>query len=118
MKEVVLKNLLLIGSPGSAKTAARALCNGVGLDSIQINCSENDDIDPTIREFISTVSFNGNKPKCIIIIDSDNLSEKSQRVLLGLIEEFSSHWFICIANHECNFYDFLKSRLTIISTEE
>jgi len=87
-----LQNLMFIGSAGVGKTtAAKALCEELGIDYLVINCSENGNIDSirtTVRTFASSVSLMGGF-KCVIFDESDGLSNAAQQALRNFIESLA-----------------------------
>ena len=114
-----ISNLLLCGTAGTGKTTvARALCNELGCDYIIINGSEESGIDvlrTKIKDFASTVSFEG-KPKVVILDEADYLNPNStQPALRAFIEEFSSNCrFIFTCNFRNRIIDPLHSRTTVV----
>ena len=113
------QNLLLAGGPGCGKTTvARALCNEMGNDYIIINCSEDGNIDTLrtrIRNFASTVSFEGNTK--VVILDEFDYSnpQSTQPALRGFIEEFAKNCrFILTCNYKNRIIEPLHSRCTCI----
>ena len=123
-KDMVAKkepqNLLLSGSPGTGKTTvAKALCNELGADWIIINCSEDGNIDTLrtkIRQFASTVSFQENTKKVVILDEFDYSNAQSiQPALRGAIEEFSNNCrFIITCNYKNRIIEPIHSRCTCI----
>lgn len=113
-----LPNMMFTGSAGVGKTtAARALCNQLGLDYILINGSEDGNIDTLrgkIKQFASTVSLQGGQ-KVVILDEADYLNPQStQPALRGFIEEFSSNCrFILTCNFKNRIIDPLHSRCSI-----
>jgi len=114
-----IPNMLLCGTAGTGKTTvARALCNELGCDYIVINGSEESGIDvlrTKIKNFASTVSFEG-KPKVVILDEADYLNPNStQPALRAFIEEFSKN---CLFIFTCNFKNRiiapLHSRTTVV----
>ena len=109
-----LQNLMFIGSAGVGKTtAAKALCEELGIDYLVINCSENGNIDTirtTVRTFASSVSLMGGF-KCVIFDEADGLSTTAMQALRNFIEEFSNNCrFIFTANFGNKIIEPLKSR--------
>lgn len=123
-KDMVAKgepqNLLLSGTAGTGKTTvAKALCNELGSDYILINCSEDGNIDTLrtkIRQFASTVSFESNKRKVVILDEFDYSNAQSiQPALRGAIEEFSNNCrFILTCNYKSRIIEPIHSRCTCI----
>jgi DNA polymerase III delta prime subunit len=115
-----LPNLLLYSvSPGTGKTTvARAICEQRDMDYIIINASESGNIDTlrtTIREFASTVSFDGNR-KCVILDEADYLNPQStQPALRGFIEDFAENCsFILTCNYKQRILPPIQSRCSCI----
>lgn len=98
-----IPNMVLSGGPGTGKTtAARAMCQELGVDWIIINCSEETGIDTlrtTIKDFASTVSFSDNG-KCIILDEFDYASHNLQAGLRNALEAFSK---TCSFIMTCNY---------------
>ena len=111
--------LVIKGYAGTGKTTvARALCEELGSDYIIINGSEESGIDvlrTKIKDFASTVSFEG-KPKVVILDEADYLNPNStQPALRGFIEEFSANCrFIFTCNFKNRIIEPLHSRTTVI----
>jgi len=114
-----IPNMLLCGTAGTGKTTvARALCNELGCDYIIINGSEESGIDvlrTKIKNFASTVSFEG-KPKVVILDEADYLNPNStQPALRAFIEEFSRNCrFIFTCNFKNRIIAPLHSRTTVV----
>tara|TARA_B100001094_G_scaffold333124_1_gene408810 strand:- start:38426 stop:39394 length:969 start_codon:yes stop_codon:yes gene_type:complete len=114
------QNLLLSGSAGCGKTTiAKALCNELGSNWLMINCSEDGNIDTlrtTIRNFASTVSFDGAK-KVVILDEFDYANAQStQPALRGFIEEFAENCrFILTCNFKNRIIEPIHSRCTCIN---
>lgn len=114
-----IPNMLLCGTAGTGKTTvARALCNELGCDYIVINGSEESGIDvlrTKIKNFASTVSFEG-KPKVVILDEADYLNPNStQPALRAFIEEFSKNCrFIFTCNFKNRIISPLHSRTTVV----
>jgi DNA polymerase III delta prime subunit len=113
-----LPNMMFTGSAGVGKTTvARALCNELNLDYIIVNGSEDGNIDTLrgkIKQFASTVSFQGGY-KVVILDEADYLNPQStQPALRGFIEEFSSNCrFILTCNFKNRIIDPLHSRCSV-----
>ena len=112
-------NLLLSGKAGTGKTSvARALCNQLGADWININCSEDGNIDTLrtkIRQFASTISLSDTK-KVVILDEFDYSNAQSiQPALRGAIEEFAKNCrFILTCNYKNRIIEPIHSRCTCI----
>jgi DNA polymerase III delta prime subunit len=115
-----LPNLLLTSPPGQGKTTtAKAIANDMDLDVLFINASEERGIDVIrniIKSFAGTVSLLGdNKPKLVILDESDNLTQDSQLALRAFSEEFSKNCrFILTANYPQKIIPALHSRFQTI----
>ena len=114
-----MQNLMLSGGPGCGKTtAALAMCEEMGIDSIKINCSEDGNIDTLrtrIRDFASTQSLIAGK-KVVILDEFDYANANSfQPALRGFIEEFSATCrFVLTCNFKNIIIEPLHSRCTCI----
>ena len=113
-----IPNILFTGSPGTGKTtAAKALCEEIGIDWMFINGSSERGIDVLrnkITTYASSMSFGGGR-KCIIIDEADNLTDDCQRAMRAAIEEFSSNCtFILTCNYVNKIIPALHSRFAII----
>lgn len=119
IKDGQLQNMLFCGAAGVGKTTvARALCEELGLDYIVINGSEESGIDvlrTKIKQFASTVSFDGGT-KVVILDEADYLNPNStQPALRGFIEEFSKNCrFIFTCNYKNRIIAPLHSRCSVI----
>jgi DNA polymerase III delta prime subunit len=109
-------NMLFYGPPGTGKTtAAKALCQELGLDWTVVNASNERGLD-MIREkiygFASTVSLGGNG-KCFILDEADYLTPNAQSALRAASEELSSNCsFVMTANYPNRIIEALHSRFT------
>ena len=117
-----IPNMLLSGPPGVGKTtAAKALCEQLGVDYYVINGSDEGRFLDTVRNnaknFASTVSLTSDsKHKVIIIDEADNTTSDVQLLLRANIEEFSSNCrFIFTCNYKNNIIQPLHSRCTVIN---
>jgi DNA polymerase III delta prime subunit len=114
-----IPNMLLSGGPGMGKTTvARAMLEELGCDYIVINGSMNGNIDTLrndIRNFASTVSFNGGR-KYVILDEADYLNPQStQPALRNFMEEFSNNCgFILTCNFANRIISPLHSRCSVI----
>lgn len=116
LKEGKIPNMMFYGKAGTGKTSvAKALANDLDLDSMLINCSEENGIDTLrvkIRQYASTVSLSGNG-KVIILDEFDYATTAVQTGLRGAIEEFASNCrFILTCNYKNRVIDPLQSRCT------
>lgn len=115
VKSGELPHMLLCGSAGIGKTTvARALCDELDYTSIIINASDDRNIDTlrtTVKQFASSLSFNG-KRKVIILDEADYLNSQSfQPALRGVMEEFSKNCsFILTCNFKNKIIEPLHSR--------
>jgi len=99
-----MPNMMLSGPPGIGKTTvAKALCAELDIDYIVVNGSMNGNIDTLRNEilnFVSTVSFTGNR-KCVILDEADYLNANStQPALRNFMEEYSGNASFILT---CNF---------------
>jgi DNA polymerase III delta prime subunit len=115
-----LPNMILSGTSGLGKTTiARALCNELDLDVLQINASEESGIDTLrskIKQFASSVSLHGGKTKVVLLDEADYLNAQStQPALRAFIEEFSSSCrFILTCNFKNRIIEPLHSRCSVV----
>ena len=114
-----IPHLLLCGTPGVGKTTvAKALCNEVDCDFLMLNGSDESGIDTfrmKIKNYASTMSFQGTK-KVIIIDEADYLNPNStQPAMRGAMEEFAHNCtFILTCNYKNRIIDPLQSRCAVI----
>ena len=119
IKQGNIPNLLLSGGAGMGKTTvARAMLEELGCDYIIINGSMNGNIDTLrndIRNFASTVSFDGGR-KYVILDEADYLNAQStQPALRNFMEEFSNNCgFILTCNFANRIISPLHSRCSVI----
>jgi len=110
-----IPNLLLSGSAGVGKTTvAKAMLEELGCDYIVINGSLSGNIDTLrveIKNFASTVSFQGGR-KYVILDEADYLNTNStQPALRNFMEEFSKNCgFILTCNFVNRIIEPLRSR--------
>lgn len=114
-----IPNLLFEGPPGTGKTtAARALCETIGLDYMMINSSEERGIDmlrTKIVDFASSVSLTG-KGKVVILDEADFLTPEAQAAFRGIVEKFPSNCtFILTCNYKKKLMDAIDSRMASMS---
>ena len=110
-------NLLLAGPAGVGKTSlANALCTSIGADTLFVNASLDrgiGDVRTTVAQFASCSSLVSGK-KVVILDESDNLTQDSQKALRALIEEFQGHCrFILTCNYPHNIIDAIHSRCSV-----
>ena len=112
----IIPNLILSGSSGVGKTTiARALCNELQVEFIEINGSDENGIDVLrnkITDFISAYSLSNSQPYKVVILDeSDGLTQQMQDGLRNFIEKHSSYCrFIFTCNNFNKLTDAIKSR--------
>ena len=115
-----IPNMILSGTSGLGKTTiARAICNELDLDVLQINASEESGIDTLrskIKQFASSVSLHSGKQKVVLLDEADYLNAQStQPALRAFIEEFSSSCrFILTCNFKNRIIEPLHSRCSVI----
>lgn len=112
-----IPHIMLYGPPGTGKTsAARALCNELGVEVMFINASLENGIDTLrnkITQFASTISLTSAK-KVVILDEADYTNPQSfQPALRGFIEDFSNNCrFIFTCNFKNRIIEPLHSRCT------
>ena len=121
VKQKEIPNLLLSGTAGTGKTTvARALCEELGADYLVINGSDEgrqiDTLRNKIKNFASTVSFEGTGHKVVIIDEADYMNAESvQPALRNFIETFYKNCrFIFTCNYKNKILPALHSRCTVI----
>lgn len=110
-----LPNLIFYGTAGNGKTTtARALCDHMGIETYEVNASLEgiDVIRDKLMNFGTTMSL-GQKGKCIILDEADNMSKQMQQALRGTIETLQKNCtFILTANYIDRILDPIQSRCT------
>ena len=122
-----IPNLMLTGTAGVGKTtAAKAMCEEIGLTYMYVNASKERGIDTLrtkVESFATTMSLTGGR-KVIIMDEADNLTPDAQMALRGIIEAVSSNCtFIFTCNFKSRIIDAIHSRcaavdFTLQSTEK
>lgn len=120
-KHTSLPHMLFYGPPGTGKTTTiRALAysiysNYYTTSVLELNASDERGIDTvrdTIKNFSSTLSFNGKK-KLIILDEADSMSRDAQNAMRRIIEDFSHNVRFClIANYASKIIPAIHSRCT------
>jgi len=114
-KEKAIPNLLFAGTAGIGKTSlAKILCKAIlKCQYLYINASDENGIDvirTKVTNFSRTMSFDGNL-KCIILDETDGLSQEAQRALRNTMEEHAALTrFILTANYRHRIIEPLQSR--------
>jgi DNA polymerase III delta prime subunit len=114
-----IPHMLLSGGAGVGKTTiAKALCNEIGAEVLEINASMNGNIDilrNEILQFASTVSF-GDGIKVVILDEADYLNANStQPAMRNFMEQFSNNCrFILTANYKNKIIEPLHSRCVCV----
>ena len=121
VKQKEIPNLLLSGTAGTGKTTvARALCEELGADYIIINGSDEgrqiDTLRNKIKNFASTVSFEGTGHKVVIVDEADYMNAESvPPALRNFIETFYKNCrFIFTCNYKNKILPALHSGCTVI----
>lgn len=114
-----VQNLMLTGTSGIGKTtAAKAIAQELGADTMFVNASLEggiDNIRNDIAQFSSTVSIVGNGRKIVILDEADNLSTAAQMGMRSFMEEFASNCaFILTCNFKGKVLDAIHSRCVTI----
>lgn len=119
VKLKTIPNLMLCGGAGVGKTTiAKAMCLEVGCDYLVINGSDESGIDTfrtKIKNYASTLSFDGGR-KVIIIDEADYLNPNStQPALRNAMEEFAGNCsFIFTCNYKSRIIEPLHSRCAVV----
>lgn len=106
--------LLSSTNPGLGKTSiTNAIIKELDADVKWINGSQDRGIDTfrgSVREFITSVTID-DSPKIVVIDEADGLSNDAQKILRGLIEEFSKNsTFILTCNYKEQLIEPLRNR--------
>jgi replication factor C small subunit len=115
IKEGRFPHLLLSSvNPGLGKTSiVNAIVKDLDADVKWINGSQDRGISTfrdEVKEFITSVSFD-DSPKIVLIDEADGLTPEAQKILRGLIEEFSKHsTFIMTCNYKEQLIEPLRNR--------
>lgn len=113
--EKTIPNLLFAGTAGIGKTSlAKIICKSIlECQYLYINASDENGIDvirTKVTNFSRTKSFDGGI-KCIILDETDGLSQDAQRALRNTMEEHAELTrFILTANYKHRVIDPLQSR--------
>ena len=115
-----IPNLLLSGPPGVGKTtAAKAMCDEIGVDHLMINGSNEgrniDTVRTLLQQYCSSVSMSGGR-KVVIVDEADYMNAESvQPALRGFIEKFSANVsFIFTCNFRNRIIDPIHSRCSVV----
>ncbi len=106
--------LLSSTNPGLGKTSlVNAIVKELDADVKWINGSQDRGIDTfrsAVKEFITSVSID-DSPKIVVIDEADGLTTEAQKILRGLIEEFSKNsTFILTCNYKEQLIEPLRNR--------
>jgi len=106
--------LLSSTNPGLGKTSlVNAIVKELDADVKWINGSQDRGISTfrdNVREFITSVSID-DSPKLVVIDEADGLTPEAQKILRGLIEEFSKNsTFILTCNYKEQLIEPLRNR--------
>jgi len=106
--------LLTSTNPGLGKTSiTNAIIKELDADVKWINGSQDRGIDTfkiAVKEFVTSVSID-DTPKIVVIDEADGLTKDAQKILRGLIEEYSKHsTFIMTANYKEQLIEPLRNR--------
>jgi DNA polymerase III delta prime subunit len=106
--------LLTSTNPGLGKTSiTTAIIKDLDADVLWLNGSQDRGIDTfksKTKEFITSVSID-DSPKIVVIDEADGLTKDAQKILRGLIEEFSKNsTFIMTANYKEQLIEPLRNR--------
>lgn len=120
-KKGQIPNLLLHGTAGIGKTTvARALCEQLNADYIEINGSDEgrtlETVRNKIKNFASTVTLFGESEHKVIIVDeADNTTSDVQLALRANIEKFHGNCrFIFTCNYKKKIIEPLHSRCAVV----
>jgi replication factor C small subunit len=100
--------------PGVGKTSiANSIVKDLEADVKWINGSQDRGIDTfrnTVKEFVTSVAID-DSPKIVVIDEADGLTDEAQKILRGLIEEFSKDsTFILTCNYKEQLIEPLRNR--------
>jgi len=106
--------LLSSTNPGLGKTSlVNSIVKELNADVKWINGSQDRGIDTfrdTVKDFITSVSID-DSPKLVVIDEADGLTKEAQKILRGLIEEFSKNsTFILTCNYKEQLIEPLRNR--------
>jgi len=106
--------LLSSSQPGTGKTStATAIIKDLNADVKWINGSQDRGIDTfrsAVKDFVTSVAID-DSPKIVVIDEADGLTSEAQKILRGLIEEFSKDsTFILTCNYKEQLIEPLRNR--------